>query len=359
MARKGDGIYLRGKTWWLDFIHFGNRHVVRLGKNVGRTVARELASVERAKILKGEAGIATRKRRDISFDKAKEEFLTWARANKKPGTAEFYQYCMQSLSRSFAGKNLVEIHPFLVEKHKQMRIGEGHRVAVNRELAALNALFNRCREWRKFDGENPVRSVKKLDEPLNRLRYLSEEEEAALLSQCDEPLRTIVLLGIYAGLRIKAEALTLKKDSVNLSRCLLTIEAAYSKNGETQTIPIHSKLVEPLRAVMKGSRGEYVFEGRQKRDSIRTAFENACERAKLRGVTPHSLRHTFASRLAMAGVGNRTLQELGRWKRVEMIDRYAHLSPEHLAHAIEKIGQNSTTLSTTVGNHEVLKVGSK
>jgi integrase len=132
------------------------------------------------------------------------------------------------------------------------------------------------------------------------MRYLSEEEEAALLSECNEPLRTIVLLGIYAGLRINAEALTLKKDSVNLSRCLLTIEAAYSKNGETQTIPIHSKLVEPLRAVMKGSRDEYVFEGRQKKDSIRTAFENACERAKLRGVTPHTLRHTFASRLAMA-----------------------------------------------------------
>lgn len=359
MARKGDGIYVRGKTWWLDFVHFGNRHVVRLGKNISRTVARELASVERAKILKGEAGIGTRKRRDISFDKAKEEFLTWARANKKPGTAEFYGYCMQSLSRSFAGKNLGEIHPFLIEKHKQMRIAEGHRVAVNRELAALSALFNRCKEWKKFEGQSPVRSVKKLDEPLSRVRYLSEQEEAALVNECDEPLRTIVLLGIYAGLRISAEALTLKKDNVNLSRRLLTIEAAYSKNGETQTIPIHSKLVEPLRAAMKRSRGEYVFEGRQKKDSIRTAFENACERANLRGVTPHTLRHTFASRLAMAGVGNKTLQELGRWKRVEMIDRYAHLSPEHLAQAIEKIGQNSTTLFTTVENEEGLKTGSK
>ena len=39
MARRGDGIYLRGKTWWLDFRHRGERHVARLGKNISRTVA--------------------------------------------------------------------------------------------------------------------------------------------------------------------------------------------------------------------------------------------------------------------------------------------------------------------------------
>ncbi len=159
-----------------------------------------------------------KKRKDISFDKAKEVFLRWADANKKPGTAEFYGYCLQSLSRSFAGKNLSEIHSFLIEKHKQLRITEGHRVAVNRELAALSVLFNRCREWKKFEGGNPVPSVEKLDEPKNKIRYLTEQEEAALLAECKEPLRTIVLLGIYAGLRINAEAITLKKGNVDIHR---------------------------------------------------------------------------------------------------------------------------------------------
>ena len=57
MARRGDGIYQRGKTWWLDFRHDGQRHVVRLGKGINRTVAGALASGTRAAILKGEAGI--------------------------------------------------------------------------------------------------------------------------------------------------------------------------------------------------------------------------------------------------------------------------------------------------------------
>jgi site-specific recombinase XerD len=69
------------------------------------------------------------------------------------------------------------------------------------------------------------------------------------------------------------------------------------------------------------------------------------------------LRNTFASRLAMSGAGNKTLKELGRWKTVQMIDRYAHLSPEHLAEAIEKIGcKNSTTVFVTSRIRKVTRV---
>jgi integrase len=351
MARSGDGIFLRGKTWWLNFIVRGHRHQVRLGRGISRTVAKELASIERAKVLRGEAGIGARKRKDISFDKAAEEFLKWAEANKKPRTRGFYRDCLQALGKSFHGRKLSEIHPFLIEKHKQSRIAKGFRVAANRDLATLSVLFNRSKEWKQFDGDNPVRSVGRLDEPKNRLRYLTEQEESSLLGECDEPLRTIVLVGIYAGVRIKAEVLTLKKENVDLARRLVTIEAAYSKNGETQTIPIHSRLVEPLRARMLESSSEFVFcrkNGEAVR-SIRTAFENACKRRGLEKVTPHTLRHTFASKLAMSGAGNKTLKELGRWKTAGMIDRYAHLSEEHLREALEKIGVNSTTLVTTPG----------
>jgi hypothetical protein len=160
MPRRGDGLVLRGKTWMLDFRHMGQCYQKRLGKNISRTVARELASVERAKVLNGEAGIGGKPRKDILFEKAAKEFLQWAQANKRAGTVDFYRYCLQSLGGSFYGKTLSQIHPFLIEKHKQARIAVGYRVAINRELAALSVLFNRGREWEKYEGENPVRSVK-------------------------------------------------------------------------------------------------------------------------------------------------------------------------------------------------------
>jgi len=67
------------------------------------------------------------------------------------------------------------------------------------------------------------------------------------------------------------------------------------------------------------------------------------ERAKLPGdITPHVMRHTFASRLAMAGVDLRTIQELGRWEDIRMVQRYANLSRAHIREALDRIGRNQS-----------------
>ena len=72
--------------------------------------------------------------------------------------------------------------------------------------------------------------------------------------------------------------------------------------------------------------------------SVRTAFTAARRGAGFgRDVTPHTLRHSFGSRLLMAGVDLRTVQELGGWKRLEMVLRYAHLNEAHKADAVERL----------------------
>jgi hypothetical protein len=159
MARHGDGLYLRGTTWYLDCRINGMRHVIRLGKNISRSVAKEIAQVKRGAILKGEAGIG-KKARDLSFDDARKKFELWAMVSKKTGTVMDYKECLRRLAESFSGVRLGVLSPFLVEKHKQQRIQAGARIRANRELAVLKSLFNRCREWQLFEGENPVASVK-------------------------------------------------------------------------------------------------------------------------------------------------------------------------------------------------------
>jgi integrase len=69
--------------------------------------------------------------------------------------------------------------------------------------------------------------------------------------------------------------------------------------------------------------------------------------AKLSGVTPHTLRHMFAGRLVMRGVDLRTVQELGGWISLNMIQRYAHLSQQHMRQAIEILTENAPTDFTT------------
>ena len=53
--------------------------------------------------------------------------------------------------------------------------------------------------------------------------------------------------------------------------------------------------------------------------------------------TWHSNRHTFASRLAMTGAGLLTIKEVGGWRTLAMIQRYAHLAPGHVQAAVERL----------------------
>lgn len=82
-------------------------------------------------------------------------------------------------------------------------------------------------------------------ESRGRVRFLEPDEEQKLLAFADEPLRTIILTGIYAGLRVKSEALTLRKTEMDLKRGLLTVRDAFAKNSETRTVPINKEKLLP------------------------------------------------------------------------------------------------------------------
>jgi len=84
-------------------------------------------------------------------------------------------------------------------------------------------------------------------------------------------------------------------------------------------------------------------------------FMACCQKAGIQDFTWHCLRHTFASRLVMAGVPLRKVQELMGHKTIAMTCRYAHLAPEHLQDAVLKLdgwGQKPTESKTETGPFE-------
>jgi hypothetical protein len=90
-------------------MHRAQRHVVRLGKGISRTVAGELARVQRGASLKGQAGIGGPKLADPLFDGAAKEFTAWADTNRKPRTAKDYREIFERLKAVFGGKRLRQI----------------------------------------------------------------------------------------------------------------------------------------------------------------------------------------------------------------------------------------------------------
>jgi len=70
---------------------------------------------------------------------------------------------------------------------------------------------------------------------------------------------------------------------------------------------------------------------------VKRALKTALEKAKIKGVTLHTLRHTFATWAVESGVDLRTLQELLGHRSLLMVQRYCHPTPEVKCRAVEKL----------------------
>jgi len=133
------------------------------------------------------------------------------------------------------------------------------------------------------------------------------------------------------------------------------VEAAFSKTHEMREVALNSIALETLRRLKETTPGPWVFmtHGKKKDGSWRqlksfkSAFDHACRHANLSGVTPHSLRHAWASRMEMSGASQKTLTELGGWKAPKMAARYSHTSKQNRMGAVENIANYSPSIFTT------------
>jgi integrase len=80
-------------------------------------------------------------------------------------------------------------------------------------------------------------------------------------------------------------------------------------------------------------------------ESIRTAFENAVDVAKVGELTFHDLRHSFASWFVMRGGSLQALREILGHRDIKLTLRYAHLAPGHLRSEIDKTAAPVSTIS--------------
>ncbi|HEY1902148.1 MAG TPA: site-specific integrase [Terracidiphilus sp.] len=123
------------------------------------------------------------------------------------------------------------------------------------------------------------------------------------------------------------------------------IYLSMTKNGTDRFVTLNSAAVQVLRSLQERHKrlglppNSTLFHS--KRGGLiknpRKWFATALEQAKIKNVTWHTLRHTFASRLVMGGVDLKTVQELMGHKTIAMTARYAHLAPTHKLQALETL----------------------
>jgi integrase len=327
-------LYRRGKSWYYDFKYRGERYTGCIGP-VSKTVAKEIEAKKKAEAVEGRYELPSKKPSPLFEDMA-EEYLRYYEANRRPRSLRRHEMACRALKPIFAGKRLSEITPFSIERYKQTRREAGRSpVTVNRELAFLKNLFTMAIAWGKA-SENPVKQVKTFREENGRTRFLTEEEEARLLAHCGPDLKPLVITALHTGFR-KSELLSLTWGNVDFRHRLIRVEAGYAKSGEARGVPMNEVLTQALQASKLRQSSGMVFcnrKGQPYRDPD-SAFATAVRRAGIEDFTFHHLRHTFASRLVMAGVDLATVKELMGHRHIAMTLRYAHLAPGHKRSAVE------------------------
>ena len=237
-----------------------------------------------------------------------QEYLEWSKANKKPRSHERDVTSLTALRPFFAGKTLADITPWLIERYKKERKDQGKsNQTVNLELACLKAVFSKALIWKKA-AENPVKQVKMFRVNNARIRFLEEGEDASLIGQCARYIADIVVTAMDTGFR-RNELLTLQPEDVDFARGVVSVQAGYAKNGEPRSVPMTQRVRSILhRLVTEAETNGYTTLFRNTKGgplgpwALRDAFEKAVQRAGIQDFHFHDLRHTFASRLVMAGV---------------------------------------------------------
>lgn len=137
----------------------------------------------------------------------------------------------------------------------------------------------------------------------------------------------------------------------------ITLPLKSAKNGQTRRIPLNAEALATLetwRKLAKDGKPRVfpgVGGGRLKR--VDRAWRRLKKGAELQNFRFHDLRHHFASRLVQSGVPLNTVRELLGHADTMMVLRYAHLSPDHLAAAVEKVARpNDAQTTLTSGNRD-------
>jgi integrase len=325
-------LYRRGRIWYADFYVRGKR----VQESTGTANRRRAEKIYASRISEVERGEFVKPVR-ITISDFGQQYLEYAKTNKRSWMRD--QGVMKHVNKFFGTAVLSEIGSLSIEKYKMERIQSVSPATVNREIALLKHMFNLAEQWGIYRGPNPGRSVKFLAENNLQFRFLTEAEEEVLLQACSPDLQDLVVFAINTGLRL-GEILNLKWQEVDFERNIL--KTLVRKNRRMLEVPLNKRASVVLRGRSSLRKCDYVFYNPKTGDkfsrNIWWTLKKACRKAGLGGITWHTFRHTFASRLTRAGVDIVTVKELLGHSSISITMRYAHNNHASKARAVELLG---------------------
>jgi integrase len=323
--------------WWIDFTPPGCKRVKRSTGTTDRQAAQELHDK-----LKAESWRVVQLGEQIErlFDDAALEFLKSSEGQSDYETkvrhvTYFRQYFGGKSLRSLTSEAIraaLPTHSAYTDKRAQRKLAAA---TVNRYIASITRIMAIAQE---SDWISTKPKIKLREEGGIRIRYITQAEARGLLASITQDwLRDLVAFALSTGMR-QGEILSLKWSSVNLDNRMCWVNPENAKSGHGRAVPLNDEALALITAQVDKHK-EFVFtrcgHGMVQIDD--KMFKRGCKTAGIEKFRFHDLRHTWASWHAQAGTPLTKLQALGGWLTIQMVMRYAHLSPVHLTEHVSNV----------------------
>lgn len=327
-------------VWFVRLYHEGRER--RFGSFSNKTQARDF--YEKAKQEQKSGRFFPERYQRGGYELVKDMLCryltTLPRSGKTSSTIADERYYGAWWSERLNGKRVSQLTSDLLEQIKGELAEKGHAPQTILHYMKFLRHVLYATVGKSGIPENPFEKVKLKAIRAGRTRFLSPREEALLYEAIGPTYAPWIRLAILTGMR-KSEQFRLRWTDVDLEHGFLTL--GETKSGTVQYVPLTEEGITILRASDSWQRSKWVFPSQNPQTHVNVdnfygrLYLPAVKRAGLEGVTWHTLRHTFASRLAMSGQTPSTIAALLRHSGINLVARYAHLDPSHLKSAVEGV----------------------
>jgi integrase len=334
-------------VWYYYFTVKGQRYRAAIPEAQNKRQALVVESNARTAVFNGTYG--RKEAGQARFDEfVTGEYLEWAKRNKK--SWPFDHWYAPKVAEHFSGKRFCDITPKALEQYRDKRLSEttmrGKKRSGNsvcRELAMISKIFVQAIK-NGYCEENPVKKVDWPDEPNRRERVLSDAEEELILLKMTGKyanLRAPFLTALYSGMR-RGEMFSLRWQDVDFERGFLRLRETTTKTNKARTVP----LIEPARSTLlslksesNGNAEDSIFPVSKDRASY--LLKELLALLGLQGIGLHTLRHSFASRAARAGIPPFYVKEILGHAALDMTAYYSHSGREDLIREAKKLEKSA------------------
>jgi integrase len=338
------GVYRRtdAATYWMSLVIEGKR----LRQDTGvqnRRVAGEIFAAWQVQVARDRWLGTQTPTLTHTVQELVTEYLATVTPRKAPASQRRDHVVLEQFRKRWGTLGLDQLRTKTLEDYLAARLRYVTLATVSKELGVLKSAYGRAMRW-DWVTATPFRGIALNQEGEARMRWLTDEEATRLVGAAAPWLRDLILVGLDTGLR-RSNLVGLQWSWLHDHGTTLMVPRQHVKAKKaTVMIPLTTRAAtiisrQPRQApcVFTHTAGRAYSLEQVSMAVIRTA-----KQAQLPGVSVHTLRHTFISRLVQAGRPLPEVAALAGHRAITMTLRYAHLAPSHLRAGIQVLEQRNT-----------------